>query len=111
MPKLSGFSPCPYAPAPAAKAQPPCHQDTDMIGRRIFLIAGAAIVTVPGNQSGAADAAEVLETKPANGATVDGAAADYYVRFNQPIDHIHSVLLIKQNGAVVQTLEPRFKTE
>jgi methionine-rich copper-binding protein CopC len=81
-----------------------------MIGRRIFLIAGAAIATVPGNQSGAADAPQVVETKPANGAKIDGAATDYYVRFNRQIDHIHSVLLIKQNGAVVRRLEPRFDT-
>jgi len=81
-----------------------------MIGRRIFLMAGAAAVATPGNHSAAADAVQVLETKPANGAKTDGAATDYYVRFNRQIDHIHSVLLIKQNGAVVQTLEPRFDT-
>ncbi len=48
---------------------------------------------------------------PANGAKIDGVPTDYYVRFNRPVDHIHSSLIIKQNGAVVQTLQPRFKTE
>jgi methionine-rich copper-binding protein CopC len=81
-----------------------------VIGRRIFLIAGAATVITSGDHGALADAAQVLETKPANGAKTDGAATDYYVRFNQQIDHIHSVLLIKQNGTVVQRLEPRFDT-
>jgi methionine-rich copper-binding protein CopC len=84
-----------------------------MIGRRLFLAAaaGAATIAAEGYESQAADAVQVLETMPANGAKIDGAATDYYVRFNRPVDHIHSVLLIKQNGSVVQTLQPRFKTE
>ena len=83
-----------------------------MIGRRIFLaIAGVATAATTGHQSIAADPVRVLETMPTNGAKLDGASTAYYVRFNQPIDHIHSVILIKQNGAVVQTLQPRFDTE
>ncbi|MBS0524738.1 MAG: copper resistance protein CopC [Proteobacteria bacterium] len=86
-------------------------QDTNMIERRIFLALGAAAAVTAGRGSKAAEPAKVLETMPANGARIDGAATDYYVRFSQPVDHIHSVLLIKQNGSVVQTLQPRFKTE
>lgn len=83
-----------------------------MLARRPFLVgAVAAVAAFAVYDTRAADPVKVLETMPANGAKLDGVATDYYVRFNQPVDHIHSVLLIKQNGAVVQTLQPRFKTE
>jgi methionine-rich copper-binding protein CopC len=81
-----------------------------MIGRRTFF-AGAATATViaPG-RNGRADPLTVIETMPGNNATVDGTSRDVYVRFNQPVDHIHSKLLIKRDGNVVRSLQPRFQT-
>lgn len=58
-----------------------------------------------------AQAPRVMETMPAARAVLDRASGEFYVRFDRPVDHIHSLLLIKQDGKVVQTLRPRFKTE
>jgi methionine-rich copper-binding protein CopC len=82
-----------------------------MIARRLFLISAVAAGFDFDYEAIAAEPARVLETMPANGAKIEAVATDYYVRFNQPVDHIHSALLIKQNESVVHTLQPRFKTE
>jgi methionine-rich copper-binding protein CopC len=86
-------------------------QYIQMIARRHFLIGAVAAGFDFAYEAKAAEPARVLETMPANGAKIEAIATDYYVRFNQPVDHIHSVLIIKQNGSVVHTLQPRFKTE
>ena len=68
---------------------------------RCCVTAGTAFAAA--GDSVAAEPAKVPETMPANGARIDRVAADYYARFNQSVDHIHSVLLIRQNGSVEQT--------
>lgn len=79
---------------------------------RSFMTFFALVVaaTTASANDGRANPPRVLETVPANGTTVEGVSSDYAVRFDQPVDHLHSVLLIKRDGAVVETLTPRFKT-
>jgi methionine-rich copper-binding protein CopC len=54
---------------------------------------------------------KVVETGPAANAVIDRLPEGVFVRFDKPVDHIHSLLLIKRGSSVVQTLHPRFKTE
>jgi methionine-rich copper-binding protein CopC len=55
---------------------------------------------------------KVVETGPAANAVLDRLPdAGVSVRFDKPVDHIHSVIFIKRDGKVLQTLHPRFKTE
>lgn len=61
-------------------------------------------------RNGRADPLTVIETMPRNNATIDGTSRDVYVRFNQPVDHIHSTLLIKHDGNIVRSLKPRFQS-
>jgi methionine-rich copper-binding protein CopC len=78
-----------------------------MIARRTFF--GGLALAAAANPA-RADSLKVLETAPASGAVLKDASSEYFVRFDQPVDHIRSRFLIKQNGAVVHTLAPRFKT-
>jgi len=61
----------------------------------------------------AAQTLKVVETMPAHQAVLPASAVsgDYYVRFDQPVDHLHSEITIRRDGKVVETLHPRFKTE
>ena len=56
-------------------------------------------------------AQKVMETMPAKDGTLSSAHGDYFVRFDQPVDHLHSTIDIVQDGKTVQTLHPRLKTE
>jgi methionine-rich copper-binding protein CopC len=78
-----------------------------MMGRRLVL---AALASVAGRSGAAGERLKVVETMPANDATIGQTSADFYVRFNQPVDHIRSLLTVKQNNAVVETLQPRLKS-
>lgn len=82
-----------------------------MIGRRTTFIGLAIPAIFVAGSGGMAQTLKVVETMPVNDATLSGAGGDYFVRFDQPVDHLHSVIDIMQNGRVVQTLHPRFKTE
>jgi methionine-rich copper-binding protein CopC len=53
----------------------------------------------------------VMESVPAPNARVAGGLEAFSVRFDKPIDHLHSLLIIKQKGKVIETLHPRLKTE
>ena len=48
---------------------------------------------------------------PADRAVLTNASGEFYVRFDRPVDHIRSMMFIKQGDVVVRTLHPRFKTE
>jgi methionine-rich copper-binding protein CopC len=79
-----------------------------MIGRRFTFI---GLVIPAAFAGGSVRAQKVIETMPANDGTLSSVGGDYFVRFDEPVDHIHSTLDIKQNGRTVQVLHPRFKTE
>lgn len=53
----------------------------------------------------------VVDTMPADRAVLNNASGEFYVRFDRPVDHIRSLMFVKQAGVVVRTLHPRFKTE
>jgi methionine-rich copper-binding protein CopC len=48
---------------------------------------------------------------PADRAVLNNASGEFYVRFDRPVDHIRSLMFVKQDGVVVRALHPRFKTE
>ena len=81
-----------------------------IFGRRTTLVVLAIAAMASSAHDGKAETLRVLETIPANSATVEGVSSDYAVRFDRPVDHLHSVLLIKRDGAVVEKLTPRFNT-
>jgi hypothetical protein len=56
------------------------------------------------------DGLRVIDTGPVNNGTEKGRSEDFFVRFNRPVDHIHSDFVIMRGGQVVQVLQPRFET-
>ena len=82
-----------------------------MIGRRLIFIGLAIPAAVAAAGPVHAQAPKVVATMPAKDGTLSGLSGDYFVRFDQPVDHIHSTIDIKQNGKTVQVLHPRLKTE
>ena len=80
-----------------------------MIGRRAVFIGLVIPAVVAGGPVVLAQ--KVIETMPAKDGTLSSADGDYFVRFDQPVDHIHSTIDIKQDGKTVQMLHPRLKSE
>jgi methionine-rich copper-binding protein CopC len=52
----------------------------------------------------------VLESTPAANAAISGVGSAFSVRFDKPVDHIHSVFVVKRGSEIVETLQPRFQT-
>jgi hypothetical protein len=80
-----------------------------MTGRRFTFIGLVIPAVLAGGPEGLAQ--KVLETMPANDGTLSRVGGDYFVRFDQPVDHIHSTIDIKQNGRTVHMLRPRLNSE
>ena len=57
-----------------------------------------------------AQAVRVIESTPAPNAAIGGRSSGYSVRFDKPVDHVHSILIIKRGDAVVETLHPRLQS-
>jgi methionine-rich copper-binding protein CopC len=57
-----------------------------------------------------AQGVHVMESAPAANATIDGRTTAFSVRFDRPVDHVRSVLIIKRGGEVVETLQPRLQS-
>ena len=57
-----------------------------------------------------ADELRVMESTPAAKAVVDGRTSAFFVRFDRPVDHIHSILEVMQGGKLVERLQPRLES-
>jgi len=53
---------------------------------------------------------QVLESVPAANTTISGRSAAFSVRFDRPVDHVRSVLVVKRDGEVIETLQPRLQS-
>jgi methionine-rich copper-binding protein CopC len=58
-----------------------------------------------------AEELRVMDSGPVNNGVERGRPGEFFVRFNQPVDHIKSEFIIKRGDQVIETLQPRFKTE
>ena len=54
-----------------------------------------------------ADEVHVLESTPAASAVIAGRSSEFLVRFDRPVDHVHSTLAITRDGKLVERLQPR----
>jgi methionine-rich copper-binding protein CopC len=67
-------------------------------------VVGAALSAV------AADELKVLDTGPVANAVLESVSDGFFVRFDRPVDHMNSRLLVKRGGEVVETLQPRLQS-
>jgi methionine-rich copper-binding protein CopC len=49
----------------------------------------------------------VMTSNPAASAVIESRSSEFFVRFDRPVDHLHSLLSISRDGKVVETLHPR----
>ena len=54
---------------------------------------------------------QVMDSAPKAKAVIGEPSSAFYVRFDRPIDHIHSNLSILRDGQVVQRLQPRLQSQ
>jgi methionine-rich copper-binding protein CopC len=75
-----------------------------------MLLALAIVAGLPTLQSARAEDLKVLETGPAANAVISTPSDGFFVRFNQPVDHVFSRLIVKRGAEVVETLVPRLQS-
>jgi methionine-rich copper-binding protein CopC len=52
----------------------------------------------------------VMQSTPAARAVIAGRSSEFFVRFDRPIDHVHSTLAIVRDGKLVEQLHPRLES-
>lgn len=81
-----------------------------MMSRRLGAILFSAMGFLAMSSIAWAQAVRVMESTPAASAIVEGRSSEFVVRFDRPIDHVHSVLAIVRDGQVVEKLQPRLES-
>ncbi|KAF0097414.1 MAG: copper resistance protein CopC [Rhodospirillaceae bacterium] len=56
------------------------------------------------------DEVRVVESTPAAHARIGPRSSAFFVRFDRPVDHIKSTLVIKQGDKVIERLHPRLES-
>jgi methionine-rich copper-binding protein CopC len=75
---------------------------------RCFVVVGLLLLGfVPGAW---AQDVRVMESAPKASAVIEGKSSEFFVRFDRPVDHIHSQLAITRNGQLVEKLAPRLES-
>ena len=75
--------------------------------RRLVLIGLFATVF---SASAAAQDVSVVDSAPKAKAVIGEQSSEFFVRFDRPIDHIHSRLSIWRDGRLVEHLQPRLES-
>ena len=75
------------------------------------LLAAPLLATLLASAAFAQATMRMVESFPQANAIMDGHNTRFSVKFDGPVDHNASRLLIEQNGAVVQTLRPRLNSQ
>jgi methionine-rich copper-binding protein CopC len=79
--------------------------------RRILAVMGLTSIGWACMSAGAwAQDVRVMQSQPAASAVVDGRSSEFFVRFDKPVDHVHSTLTIMRDGKVVERLTPRLES-
>jgi methionine-rich copper-binding protein CopC len=80
-------------------------------GRRGCIGGIAAVLLIARQQTALAqEMPRVVASHPVADAVIPSGAAEYFVRFDTPVDHYRSRLFVRQDGQIVQTLHPRLNT-
>jgi methionine-rich copper-binding protein CopC len=77
-----------------------------MMSRRLAIVALSSIA-VPG---WAAEDCVMMDSSPAANAVIARRSSEFFVRFDRPIDHVHSTLDIMRDGKSVERLHPRLES-
>ena len=82
-----------------------------MMSRRLAIVALSSIAMLGAPILAWADEVCVMmESAPAANAVIAGRSSEFFVRFDRPVDHIHSTLDIMRDGKLVERLHPRLES-
>lgn len=84
-----------------------------MMLRRLMIVALLTAVGISGSAVHAQqppDDVRVVESTPAAHAHIGRKTSAFFVRFDRPVDHIKSTLVIKQGDKVIERLHPRLES-
>jgi methionine-rich copper-binding protein CopC len=73
-----------------------------------LLMTGLSVPTA--HAQSVADDVKVMESTPAANAHIGRKSSAFFVRFDRPVDHRKSTLVIKQGDKVVERLHPRLES-
>ena len=78
--------------------------------RRLAVAGLSALVLVSGASGARAQDIRMMDSAPKAKAVVEGRSSEFFVRFDKPVDHIHSQLAITRDGKLVERLAPRLES-
>ena len=83
---------------------------TIIILRRLAIVALSCLGLLGVLAPARADEVHVMQSTPAASAVIDGRSSAFFVRFDRPVDHVHSTLAITRDGKLVERLTPRLES-
>ena len=81
-----------------------------MMSRRFALVALSCLGALWALQPAWAEEVRVMASTPAASAVIGGRSSEFFVRFDRPVDHVHSTLAIIRDGKLVERLTPRLES-
>ena len=81
-----------------------------MMSRRFAIIALSCLGMHCSLAPAWAEDVHVMQSTPAASAVIAGRSSEFFVRFDRPVDHIHSTLDIMRDGKSVERLHPRLES-
>jgi methionine-rich copper-binding protein CopC len=81
-----------------------------MMSRRVAIVALSSAGMLGTLAPAWAQEVHVMQSTPAARAVIAGRSSEFFVRFDRPVDHIHSTLTIMHDGKLVERLTPRLES-
>lgn len=81
-----------------------------MLLRRVAIVVLSSACLLLAVAPAQADDVRVMESTPAASAVISGRSSAFFVRFDRPVDHVHSTLAITRDGKLVERLTPRLES-
>ncbi len=81
-----------------------------MMSRRLVVFGLSLLGTLGAAATASAQDVRVMDSAPKASAVIDGRSSEFFVRFDRPVDHVHSQLAITRNGQLVEKLTPRLES-
>jgi methionine-rich copper-binding protein CopC len=78
-----------------------------MMYRHLVMFCVASLGLTLGLVDASAQTVHVVDSTPTANAMIDGRTSSFSVRFDRPVDHVRSMLIVKRDDKVVETLQPR----
>lgn len=81
-----------------------------MMSRRLAIVALSSAGMLGALAPAWAQEVHVMQSAPAASAVIGGRSSEFFVRFDRPVDHIHSTLAITRDGKLIERLTPRLES-